>query len=287
MKDLIIIGSGPAGLSAALTAKRRNLDFIWFGNKDLSKKVYSAHKISNYPGLIEVSGDEMLLVFQKQIEHEGLEIAQKKVNSIMKFGDNFMVSASNEVFESKTVLLALGVELGKGIDGEEAFVGKGVSYCATCDGMFYKGKNIAVVCTNKNFEEEIEFLAGIVNHIDAFISYESDLNLENVSIYKEKPLAIKGETKADAFVYKGNDGQEKLLNVDGVFILKDSQSGASLINGLEMEGPHIIVNRKQETNIEGLYAAGDCTGLPYQYAKAVGEGNVAISSITSYIASEK
>ena len=284
MNDLIIIGSGPAGLSAALTAKKRNLSFVWFGNKNLSQKVLSASRITNYPGLIDISGEEMVDVFKKQIEHEKLEIIDKKVNNIARVSDKYMVSAGSDVYEGKTIILAIGVDNKKSIEGEEGFVGKGVSYCATCDGMFYRGKDIAVLCTNKEYEEEVEFLAGLVNKLYLFVTYDTDIKLENADVIKEKPAKIMGDTKVFGISYNESDGVEKSIDIDGIFILRDVIKPNTLLKSLAMDGNNIAVNRKQETNLPGVFAAGDCTGRPYQYTKAVGEGNVCIQSVVEYLA---
>ena len=288
MKDLIIIGSGPAGVSAALTAKRRNLDFLWFGNKNLSPKVEVAHRIDNYPGLTRVTGLEMNHIFKEQIKTEKLEIIGKMVNQIMKMGDHFMVSAGSDVYEAKTIILASGVIMGKFMDGEKELAGKGVSYCATCDGMFYRDKEIAVICENKEFEEEVLFLANIAKKVYLFVNYESRLQKDNIELHREKPYEVKGENKATAVVYKSMEsGEEKVLNIDGVFVLRDSINPNTLLKGLEMDEGHIVVDRMQSTSIAGVYAAGDCTGRPYQYAKAVGEGNVAIYGVTQYLAEKE
>ena len=285
MKDLIIIGSGPAGVSAALTAKRRNLDFLWFGNKNLSPKVELAHRIDNYPGLTRVTGLEMNHIFKEQIKTEKLEVIGKMINQIMKMGDHFMVSAGSDVYEAKTIVLASGVIMGKFMDGEKELAGKGVSYCATCDGMFYREKEIAVVCENKEFEEEVLFLANIAKKVYLFVNYETTLQKENIEIHKEKPCKVEGENKATGIVYKEKGTNEDVIvDIDGIFVLRDSINPNTLLKGLEMDEGHIIVDRTQATSVEGVYAAGDCTGRPYQYAKAVGEGNVAIYGVTQYLA---
>ena len=289
MKDLIIIGSGPAGVSAALTAKRRNLDFLWFGNKNLSPKIEVARRIDNYPGLTRVTGLEMNHIFKEQIKTEKLEIINKMVNQIMKMGDHFMVSAGSDVYETKTVLLASGMMMSKFMEGEKEYAGKGVSYCATCDGMFYRNKKIAVICTNKDFEEEVLFLTNIVSSVDLFVDYESKIQKENVTVHRGNPFKVLGDgTKANAICYKNSkDGEDETVEVDGIFVLRDSINPNTILKGLEVNEGHITVDRLQATSVEGVFAAGDCTGRPYQYAKAVGEGNVAIYGVTQYLAEKE
>ena len=140
MYDLMIIGSGPAGISAALTAKARNLNFIWFGSRALSTKIEKAEKIMNYPGLPAVTGSEMQSVFLKQIDDCGITITESQVNSIYDCGGYFAAGADNEIYEAKAVIMTVGMTTTREIEGEARLLGCGVSYCATCDGALYKNK---------------------------------------------------------------------------------------------------------------------------------------------------
>ena len=140
MYDCIIIGSGPAGLSAAINLKTYNKNFVWFGTKTLSDKIQKAEKIVNYPGFSEITGTQLADRFTEHIESAGLEITEKTVTNIMGTGDYYMVLADNEIYEAKTLILAMGVMAARPLDGEDEFLGKGVSYCATCDGMLYNDK---------------------------------------------------------------------------------------------------------------------------------------------------
>ena len=278
--DIAIIGTGPAGLSAALTAKARNLNVVWFGNKSISKKVELAEEIRNYPGLIRVSGKEMQETFQKQIEEEELVITEKVINQIFSMGKQYALFSGQESWMAKTILIAMGMAPNTTMEKEAQFLGKGVSYCATCDGRLYAGKKIAVYCTNPEFEPEVEFLADIAAEVLVYATYkEFGVNRENVKLLSAAPVEVVGESVVTGIRLKNDD----IIHVDGVFCLKDSYSPVTLVKGLEMEKNHIKVNRRQETNLKGCYAAGDCTGRPYQYAKAVGEGNVAACSIVDYL----
>lgn len=284
--DLAIIGTGPAGVSAALTAKARNLNFIWFGSKELSTKIEKAEKISNYPGLSGVSGLEMKDAFTKQIEDEEIEITPKTINQIFTMGKQYALFANQESFQAKTLIFAMGMTAGTTIKGEAEYLGKGVSYCATCDGRLYKGKKIAVICTNKEYEEEIEFLADLAETVHVFSSYKDfGVERENIVMHSGMPKEVLGEQTVKGVVLKDaseNDGNE-LLEVAGVFCLRDNYSPAALLQNLEYEGNHIKVDRALQTNLSGCFAAGDITGRPYQYAKAVGEGNVAVHSAIDYL----
>ena len=181
MYDLMIIGSGPAGISAALTAKARNLNFIWFGSRALSTKIEKAEKIMNYPGLPAVTGSEMQSVFLKQIDDCGITITESQVNSIYDCGGYFAAGADNEIYEAKAVIMTVGMTTTREIEGEARLLGCGVSYCATCDGALYKNKDIAVICASPKFEDEVTFLAGLANHIYLFTPYkETTLQYDNI-----------------------------------------------------------------------------------------------------------
>ena len=283
MYDLTIIGTGPAGISAALTAKARNLNFLWLGSSALSSKIEKAERIMNYPGLLSVSGKDMSDILKKQIDDSGIEITNAQANAIYDMGSHYTVSASSEFYETKTIIIATGMATAKVIDGEERLLGNGVSYCATCDGALYKGKTIAVVCTDKNFEEEIEFLSKTASDIHLFTTYkEPIIKASNIEHYVGIPDSVNGSLRVESVTYKNS-----VIPVNGVFFLKESVNPKVLLSGLAMENNHIIVNRDCETNMHGVYAAGDCTGLPYQYTKATGEGNIAVHSVLKYLKENK
>lgn len=280
MFDVAIVGAGPAGISAALTLTALNKKIIWFGSKKLSSKIRTAEQIRNYPGLTDISGENMAKSFAAQIDAMGIEITEKTVTGIYPMGEHFGILCDQEAFDAKTVLLCTGVEAVKPIPGELEFVGRGVSYCATCDGFLYKGKTIAVLCTNKELEHEIEYLATMAQKVYLFPLYKNvEVKAENVQILRAMPTAIEGGMKVEALTA----GEEKIA-VDGVFMLKQAVTPSVLVYGLEMEGGHVVVDRLCRTNISGCFAAGDCTGKPYQYVKAAGEGNVAAHSAVQYLA---
>lgn len=280
MYDCIIIGSGPAGLSAAINLKTYNKNFVWFGTKTLSDKIQKAEKIVNYPGFSEITGTQLADRFAEHIESAGIEITEKTVTNVMGTGDYYMVLADNEIYEAKTLILAMGVMAARPLDGEDEFLGKGVSYCATCDGMLYKDKKIAVISNDSKFEHEVEYLADLASEVLYYPTFASDVKRDNVVISKDFPKEILGESNVNALVLRS---QEKVA-VDGVFCLRNAIAPARLIPGIELENGHVLVDRTMATNLEGCFACGDCTGRPYQYAKAVGEGNVAAHSVIEYLA---
>lgn len=304
MYDVAIIGSGPAGLSAAINLKQRNKEIIWFGSPALSAKVQMSEKIANYPGLGLIPGSELNKKFIEHAEALGIESTDVMVNGVMPFGDRFSISAGSDIYEARAILLATGVMSGKTFAGEKEFVGRGVSYCATCDGYLYKGKTIAAYCGSKRYEEEIEYLAEVAEKVYLFCGYKDcEINLPNVEIMTEKIEEVVGEMKVMGLKLKAPAAApattaadsaapaiaaaETLLTVDALFCLRDAISPGTLVPGIEMSGNHIAVGRDMATNIPGCFAAGDCTGTPYQIAKAVGEGNIAAHSILAYLSENK
>ena len=274
--DVAIIGTGPAGISAALNLKLHNKSIIWFGSSDLSMKVQKSEKIANYPGVPMVNGQKLNEIFKQQIEEAGLEIIDKMVTNIASTKNGFMILGGNDVYEADKVLLATGTVTAKSLPGEEELLGKGVSYCATCDGFLYKQKKIAVFCGAKRYEHEVEYLAELADKVYLYAAYpDCEIDLPNVERLSSPIKEIQGQQRVESINTVEGDRYE----VEGVFILRTAVAPSSLIKKLEVDGNHIAVNRKMETNIPGCYAAGDCTGRPYQIAKAVGEGNIAAHSM--------
>ena len=280
--DAAIIGTGPAGVSAALTLKANEKNFIWIGSKSFSDKVGKAERIANYPGLPMVTGAEMNEVFRRQCEERGITIEDRMVTSIVKFGDHYALTAGSEFYETYTVIFATGVTAVGLLPGEAELVGKGVSYCATCDGFLYKGKTIAVICNAKRFEHEVEFLARLAEKVYYFPLYKDPGQFPaNVELMDERAVKMNAENGKFASLTLKNG---ETIDASGVFCLRDSVSLATLLPGLATEQGHIAVDRKMVTNLPGCFAAGDCTGRPYQYVKAAGEGNVAAHSAIEYLA---
>ncbi len=280
MFDTAIIGTGPAGISAALTLKALKKDIVLFGSEKLSQKIRVAEQIRNYPGLPGVSGMQMQEAFLDQLKQMEIPITDKTVTGIYNMGTHYGILCDQEMFEAKTVIMATGVEAVKPIPGELEFVGRGVSYCATCDGFLYKGKTIGVLCTTKDLEHEIEYLADLAEKVYLIPLYKDvAVKAENVEVIQRKPAAIEGGMKAEKLVF-----EDREIVVDGIFMLKQAVAPSVLLYGLETADGHITVDRACKTNLPGCFAAGDCTGRPYQYVKAAGEGNVAAHSAVEYLA---
>lgn len=284
--DIAIIGSGPAGVSAALNAKIRNKSFILFGNDNLSTKLTKAASIDNYLGFPEISGEDLKDRFRQHMDNMEVSITNKRINNIYDMGDYFTLLSGTEMIEASTIILATGVEYTKPIKGEEEFLGRGVSYCATCDAPLYKEKNIAIIGYNDESQEEANFLHEISNKTYFIPMYKSESlmrgsNLldEGIEVINDRPVEIAGDNLANNIQFRNSDG----LDVDGVFVIKDSTSPAALVPGIVIDDRHIKVDAMMKTNIEGCFAAGDCVGRPYSYIKAAGQGQIAALSAVSYL----
>ena len=284
--DIAIIGTGPAGLEAAITAKVRNKNIILFGNKELSNKMQVVdHPILNYLGLPSVTGKEMAAAFTKQLEELDIQITEEKVTSVYAMGEYFGLQlANNEMVEASSVILASGVVAGKPYPGEEKFLGRGVSYCATCDAPLYKGKTVAVIGGGADEEAEADFLGEVCEKVYYIPLYkeEPEFTHDNVIVVREKPQEIKGAMKVSTLVTDANE-----YEVACVFILRAAQFPGQLVPGLAVEGNAVKVDLQMKTNLPGLFAAGDIAGQPYQYIKSAGQGNVAALSAVSYLAEKQ
>lgn len=281
--EIAVIGSGPAGVSAAITAKLRGKNVLLFGSKELSDKIGKAHRIQNYPGLPDVTGEELRAAFQRHLDSMDIAVTEARVNAVYAMGDYFAVQTAQETYEATTVILATGVVQGKALPGEEEYLGRGVSYCATCDAPLYRGKAVAVVGSSPAAEPEAAYMAEVAGSVLYLPLYEGTPDLPDaVQLVRENPTAVVGTDKVTAL---RTDGGE--YPVDGVFLLRDAMAPTQLVPGLEGNGGHVAVNAKMETNLPGCFACGDAVGLPYQYVKAAGEGNVAALSAVEYLAALK
>jgi thioredoxin reductase (NADPH) len=281
--DIAIIGSGPAGLSAAINAKIRNKKYILFGTKNLSFKIKKAPKVNNYLGFYDITGEELGTKFKEHIDNMGVNITEERVNAVYAMGDYFTLMVNDKAYESKTLIIASGMEFSKPLKGEEELIGKGVGYCATCDAPLYKGKTATIVAYTKEAESDANYVSELVSKLYYVPLYRETVEVNsNIQIINDRPLEILGDEKVEKLQLKNSE-----ISTDAVFILKDSVAPAQLVPGLLVEDGHIKVDRKMLTNIEGCYAAGDCTGKPYQYLKSAGEGQVAALNAIEYLDTRK
>lgn len=278
--DIAIIGGGPAGLSAALTGRIRNKNIAVFEHLDFSQKLQQAHKVDNYLGLPEVSGKGLMQHFTGHVLAHGPKLVKEKVVNVFPGDNMFTLLTPQTTYEAKAVILATGVVSTLLFEGERELLGRGVSYCATCDGRMFEGKDVAVISYTEEGENETTFLGELCRNVYFLPQYKGDFAQMRspVKVLTAKPKAIIGDGQVEKLV---TDQEE--IKVHGVFIMRQSDPVENLLPGLELNGEVIKVNRDMSTNIPGVFAAGDCTGKPWQIAKATGEGLVAVLSAITYI----
>ena len=280
--DVIIIGSGPAGISAGLYTKRAGLKtlIISKGVGNLEK----AEKIENYYGFLSKGGIELQKVGENQAENLGIEIKREEVMNI-RYNENFIVETLNFEYESKTVVIATGNSRKKSnIKGLKEFEGRGVSYCATCDGFFYQGKNVAVLGNKEYAIHEAQNLLPIAQKVILLTNGEQPVEKrhEGIEVDENKIREFRGTNSIEQVKFEDNT----IKKIDGVFIALGTASSSDLAKKIGImldEKENIKVNNKMETNVKGIYACGDCTGGIFQVAKAVYEGMIAGMSIIQYL----
>ncbi len=282
MYDIIIIGAGPAGISAALYTLRANLNTLIIG-KD-GGALQQTDKIENYFGTGGViSGKELLEKGITQAEALGAVFAKEEVVSI-EWMENFTVTTQSNRYEAKAVIIATGNKRSTAkIKGIDTLEGKGVSYCAVCDAFFYRGKNVAILGSGEYALHEAMALKGVVNSITVFTDGKeitADFP-EDISIVTSPVEEIQGEEKVSGV--KTKDGN--IYPLDGVFVALGTAGAGELARklGLPIENNRISVNEDKSTMIPGIFAAGDCIGGVLQIATAVGEGAEAALSAIKYL----
>jgi len=265
--DIAVVGAGPAGLSAAINVRKRERSVVLIGQNTgwLSR----AERLENYPGLPDISGPALLEAMRAQALALGAQLTPGVVRQIIPMGGSFALGLGADFIEARRVILCTGAKQPKLLPGEEALLGRGVSYCGTCDGMLYRGRRVAVIAGSKEAVHEANFLSSLCSSVTYFGEADEAL-LAAVEVRGEKPEAILGDARVSGLRAGGED-----FEFDGVFIFRDAMALSSLLPGLEMDGAFIRTDRQMRTSMQGVYAAGDCTGLPLQAVKAAGEGCVA------------
>lgn len=271
MYDVIVIGSGPAGITAAIYAKRRKLSILVIskGNGALQK----TEKIDNYYGFENgISGEELYENGIKQAKNLGIDFIEDEVINI-EYINQFTIETVNSKYEAKAVILATGVSRNvPNIKGIKEFEGKGVSYCAVCDSFFYKGKDVAVLGDGNYAIHEFETLKPIASSVT--ILTNGNTMVENrdssIEVNSKKIREFRGDTKLEKVEFEDNTIQ----NLNGVFIAMGTASSSDLARkiGARIENNNIVVNENMETTVPSLFACGDCTGGLLQISKAVYEG---------------
>lgn len=275
--DVIVLGSGPAGLSAAVTARGRNKSVLVVGNRWQDSPLARAERVDNYLGMPGLTGAEMMEQFHRHAQEMGAEFVTGRVISLMEW-EGFHLTVGSEVYQGKSLVLAPGVVRQAKYPGEETYLGRGVSYCATCDGMLYRNKPVAVVGRSKDAPHEAAYLKSIGCQV-VYVAPKSPEGLAgDIPFIQANRLAVKGEQTVTALEADGAD-----IPVNGVFILREAVAPTDLLPMLETEGGAVKVDRSMATNLKGVFAAGDATGEPLQISKAVGEGLTAALSACAYL----
>lgn len=289
--DTVIIGSGIAGITAAIYLKRANLDVLLIDKDAPGGQLNKISIIENYPGFLKISGPELTENLMKQIENLNIEIRYGNAQEIINNIDYKIVKTDTEEIKAKTIILALGRTPNKlGLENEDELLGKGVSYCALCDGPFFKNKDIAVVGSGNSAVEEAIYLSNICKTVKMIIrsnefKAEETLinqlkNKENITI--KNNCVIKTLIKENSYL-KGIelDNKEK-INVEGLFIYIGSTPNIKIIENtkIKTEKNFILVNENMETSVKGIYAIGDVIKKEvYQLTTAVSEATIAAISI--------
>lgn len=304
MYDLIIIGSGPSGLTASIYASRYKINHIVIG-EFLGGLASEAHKICNWPGEIEISGSDLMNKIKTSTEKLGAEIQIDKIISITKQENSFLLKTSgSKEYQTKTILIATGTKPRKlDIDSEKQFLGRGVSYCATCDGPFFKEKIVAVLGGGNSAMTAALYLADLAKQV--YIVYRGESlkgetvwidqiknNNKITTIYNTKVIDFIGNTKLEKVKLnnKFNDSDEIVL--DGVFIEIGSEPDLELVHDLniETENNHIKINPDGSTSLDGIFASGDITNGSNHFRQiitACSEGAIASNAIHKYLSSKK
>lgn len=280
MTDIAIIGAGPAGLSAAINAIARGKSTRVFSTKN--NYLERAARVDNYLGMESISGAALMDSFRQHAKSLGASIETGQIITILPVSDYFMLNFKGTIVQAKTVLLAIGAAKQKLLLGEKQFLGQGVSYCATCDGMMYRGKKAIVYGLADEAVEEANHLQQIgVNA--TFIAAQRPVDLASaVQFISGAVTAIEGEK-----IVQSVKVNETPIETDVLFILRNVIAPTALCKGLSIKDGFIVVNRDMETNIPGIFACGDCSGKPLQIAKAVGEGLIAAQQASKYIDDQK
>ena len=263
--DVIVIGGGPAGLSAAVNVRARGKRVLVVTNPPEENPLWKAEMVDNYLGLPGKSGAELLQIFRTHAEQAGAEFREGRVIGALAVGNEWYVSIGSDVETANALVMAGGVARAKKFPGEAEYLGRGVSYCATCDGMLYRGKPVIVAGYSDSARKEADFLSSIgctVTYLD-----------------RPRKLEILGGDRADRVVCEG-----ETIETSCIFLLRPALAPTDVFPGLEVDNGYIRVDRSMATNLPGVFAAGDCTGTPLQVSSAAGEGLVAGQSAAKYVA---
>ena len=275
--DIIILGSGPAGLAAAVAARGRNKSVLVAGNPWQDSPLARAERVDNYPGLPGRTGLALLEELYRHASGLGADFVVGKVLALLAW-NGFSLTVGSQVHQGRALILAPGVVRAAKYPGEAEYLGRGVSYCATCDGMLYRNRPVTVVGLAPDSPQEANYLHSLGCQV-VYVAPRQPQGLdETIPYVKAGRLAVRGERTVT-----GLEADGALLPCAGVFILRRAVAPTDLLPALETEEGVIRVDRRMATSVPGVFAAGDCTGGPLQVSKAVGEGHVAALSACEYL----
>lgn len=286
MYDVIVIGNGPAGVTAAVYTKRANLNTLVIGKDGGSLE--KAEKIQNYYGFENITGTELVKLGIEQVKSLGVEYKKEEVIAIEKNENVFKVVTNINEYEAIAIVIATGTVRNKvNIDGVNQFEGKGISYCAICDAFFFKGKDVAVLGNGKFAVHEVNDLLPVVKTVTMLTNGKEKLSFrdERVNVLDKKIKRISGESRLEKVEFEDNTS----LPVSAVFIAEGTASSVDFAKrmGAEIADNNIVVDSKYMTNIPGMFAAGDCIGGLLQVSKAVSDGANAGIYVIDYVRKNK
>lgn len=277
--DVAVVGGGPAGMAAALNAAVRNKKVLLIGPEQ-SGKLSKAPELKNVLGLSGYSGKDILKKFREHIkQYPSIDYSSQMVQTVYPMGDAIgLLMPDQSMVSALAVVISTGIDFGKAIPGEKEFLGKGVGTCATCDAALYKGKKVVIVAYSARAAEEANFINEIDDKTIVVNRTRQELKLDpGIEEIQDKPKELLGEERAEKLVLENQE-----IEADGFFFLRDAVKADRLAPGIEMDGPHIKVDENMATNLDGIFAAGDIVGLPYQVNTAIGRGQIAGLSAASY-----
>ena len=292
--DIVIIGAGMAGISAAIYLKRSNANFILLEGNFVGGMLNQLKSVQNFPAMENTTGSDILISLVDQLRFNEIPVTYGNVQTILKEDEGFEVVTDVESYETKAVIVATGVATSSNsIPGEEEYAGQGVSYCATCDGNFFKGLDIAVVGNNNIALEEAIYLANLASKV-YFVCPDEKLDgdnqpLERIKQYKNIEFKLSSEVQeiiGDDFGVTGIKVNDLVISVAGVFPYVGKKSTSQILNNLkpEKQGIFLKVNEEMKTNIPGLFAAGDIVAKKLkQLVTAAGDGASAATSADKYV----
>lgn len=296
MYDLIIIGSGPAGMTAGIYAIRREMKTLIIG-KEVGGQLVWASEIENYPGFEKIGSFDLINKFKQQTINSGVEMKDDEVKIIERTAEGtFLLHTNRETFETKSVIVAMGLSPRRlAVKGELEFNGKGVSYCANCDGPFFRNKKVAVIGGGNSALDAAEVLSKIASQVylihrnsclKAFDTLVAEVkSRENIEVILDSEVSgIEGGDKVEKIVVSNiNTKENREINLDGVFIEVGRLASTDLVADFvdRNEKNQIIVNTKTETRTPGLFAAGDVTDCEFKQI-TIAMGQATVAALTAY-----